>query len=126
MVRRAYSTEPSSTVVDFDDIQSIIKNQSKEYRLIDVREKGELMQGYIPTANNVPLSKFQQAWGLTEDDFEAEFGFPKPQANDKVIVYCQAGIRSAKAADYLSQIGYQKIQNYKGSYADYADKTKSS
>ncbi|SAM05399.1 hypothetical protein [Absidia glauca] len=123
--RRAYSTEPSSSVVNFKDIQAIIKNKNKNCHLIDVREKTELMQGFIPTAENVPLSQFGKAWSLSADDFEAEFGFPKPDQNDTMVVYCQAGIRSAKAAGFLSQLGYEKIQNYQGSWADYAAKTKS-
>ncbi|KAI8342119.1 Rhodanese-like domain-containing protein [Chlamydoabsidia padenii] len=125
LVRRCYSTEPSSSLVNFEDIQTIIKNKNKNCHLIDVREKTELMQGYIPTAKNVPLSQFGQAWTMSPDDFEAQFGFPKPDQNDSLVVYCQAGIRSAKAAGYLSQIGFKKIQNYQGSWADYASKIKS-
>ncbi|KAI8078815.1 Rhodanese-like domain-containing protein [Halteromyces radiatus] len=121
-----YSTGSTFNVVDFDDIQTMIKNKSKDCHLIDVRERMELMQGYIPTAKNVPLSQFARAWSLSSEDFEEEFGFSKPDQTSTLVVYCQAGIRSAKAADYLSQLGYQKIRNYQGSWADYSDKIKTS
>ncbi|KAI8060265.1 Rhodanese-like domain-containing protein, partial [Gongronella butleri] len=91
--------------------------------LIDVREKNELLQGHIPTARNVPLSQFAQAFVAEDDDFEQAFGFPKPDHDSTVVVYCQAGIRSAKAAAFLDQLGYHDVQNYQGSWADYSDKT---
>lgn len=45
---------------------------------------------------------------MSEEDFEDEFGFDKPSEGDEVVLYCQAGIRSNKAADFLRDIGYTR------------------
>ncbi|ORX48300.1 Rhodanese-like protein [Hesseltinella vesiculosa] len=112
-----------STKVDFDHVQSLVQNKNKSHILIDVREKNELLKGAIPTARNIPLSQFALAWQAEDDDFEHQFGFTKPDRDTTLVVYCQAGVRSAKAADYLESLGYQNVENYQGSWADYAAKT---
>ena len=48
------------------------------------------------------------AWTMSPEEFEEEFGFERPKEDDKIIVYCQAGIRSNNAADFLREIGYKK------------------
>ncbi|ORY95522.1 Rhodanese-like domain-containing protein [Syncephalastrum racemosum] len=115
--------DPKPFTVDFEKIHEIIRQNDKKYRLIDVREPNELMQGQIPMSKNLPLSAFTVAWDASPDDFLNTFNFDKPDKTDEIIVYCQAGIRSAKAADYLRQLGYSSVHNYPGSWADYFEKT---
>ncbi|KAG0167388.1 hypothetical protein DFQ28_006354 [Apophysomyces sp. BC1034] len=121
--QREYTTNDSK-IVDFDEIQSLVKNNAKNTHLIDVREPAELAQGSIPTAKNIPLSKFQNAWTASSEDFRNDFGFDKPEYRETIVVYCQAGVRSARAAEYLRQLGYSGVLNYYGSWADYAERTK--
>ncbi|KAI8371640.1 Rhodanese-like domain-containing protein [Radiomyces spectabilis] len=121
---RFYSTEKPATI-DYQGIQTLIKDKNAEYYLIDVREPNELLQGAIPTAKNIPLSQFMTAWSMSEEDFEDTFGYEKPSPNANIIVYCQAGIRSSRAASYLGELGYKGVQNYIGSWADYAEQSKS-
>ncbi|KAI9310990.1 heat shock protein 67B2, partial [Dichotomocladium elegans] len=96
----------------------------KGYCLIDVREPGELTQGTIPTSRNIPLSQFQSAWSLSPEEFKQTVGFDKPTDDSKVILYCQAGIRSKSALDFLREIGYKNVLNYAGSWKDYAQRSK--
>ncbi|KAI9013957.1 Rhodanese-like domain-containing protein [Phycomyces nitens] len=110
--------------VVFEDIQKLIKENDKSCHLIDVREPAEVIQGSIPTAKNVPLSQFVDAWQSSDDLFEKQFGFKKPSEKETLVVYCMAGIRSARAADYLRQNGYEDVRNYAGSWADYAEKSR--
>jgi rhodanese-related sulfurtransferase len=51
-------------------------------------------------------------------EFEDTHGFPKPAPNDKIVVYCKAGVRSASAAGFLAQQGYRDVSNYPG-YMDW-------
>ncbi|KAI9304935.1 Rhodanese-like domain-containing protein [Cunninghamella echinulata] len=123
---RFYNTPTSPfPVVEFEDIQDIIKKQDKNIELIDVREKKEVSQGYIPTAKNVPLSQLEQGWALSDSQFESEFGFSKPNKDKTLVLYCLGGVRSTKAANILQQqYGYNNIRNYVGSWADYSEKIK--
>ncbi|KAI7880853.1 Rhodanese-like protein [Lichtheimia hyalospora FSU 10163] len=125
MTTRRFTAGAENNTVDYDYIQTIIKDKKQNTHLIDVREPNELLQGSIPSAKNVPLSKFLVAWSMSEEDFEDEFGFEKPSEKDEVVLYCQAGIRSNKAADFLRDVGYMRVFNYPGSWADYAERTKS-
>ncbi|KAG2222236.1 hypothetical protein INT45_010649, partial [Circinella minor] len=118
---RLYTTHNEN--VDFEIVQRIVKENDTDYTLLDVREPGEVMQGFIPSAINIPLSKMLPAWTMSSEEFEEEFGFKRPKEDDKIIVYCQAGIRSNNAANFLREIGYKNILNYPGSYADYVDKS---
>ncbi|KAI7894016.1 Rhodanese-like domain-containing protein [Mucor mucedo] len=126
--RRQFNSQANESeifkVVDFNDIQNIIKRDGKGYDLIDVREEKEVVQGAIPTAKNVPLSQFANAWTLSDKDFEQQFGFAKPKKESQVILYCLGGVRSSRAAEYLYSLGYNNLQNYIGSWADYAEKVK--
>jgi rhodanese-related sulfurtransferase len=58
--------------------------------LIDVREADEYVSGHVPGAINIPLSE------LVGRESECGLG-------DTVYVICQAGGRSARACEYLSQ-----------------------
>ena len=67
--------------------------------LIDVREPEEYASGHIPGAVNVPLSSFDGA------------GLPRDRA---LFLYCQRGIRSARAAARLKKRGYTKAKSIGG------------
>ena len=58
--------------------------------LIDVREADEYLSGHVPGAINIPLSE------LVGRESECGLG-------DTVYVICQAGGRSARACEHLSQ-----------------------
>ncbi|KAF7731471.1 hypothetical protein EC973_000279 [Apophysomyces ossiformis] len=123
LIHRGYSSDAAMSV-DYDEIRSIISSNRKDTHLIDVREPAELSQGSIPTAKNIPLSNFANAWATSSEEFLDIFGFQKPGLQENIVLYCQAGIRSAKAAEYLRQLGYSRVRNYDGSWVDYSEKSK--
>lgn len=59
--------------------------------VFDVRETDEYSSGHVPGAVNIPLSQIQER--------VSEF-----KRDEKVYVICQAGGRSARACEYLSQL----------------------
>jgi len=71
--------------------------------VVDVREPGEYGAGHILGARNVPLSRIE-AGG-------AEVGKKKDKP---VIVYCDTGNRSAKAAATLRSQGFARAVNLAG------------
>ncbi len=72
--------------------------------VVDVRDPGEYGAGHILGAKNMPLSRIE--------DGGAELA---PKRKDKpVIVYCDSGNRSAKAAAALRSKGYARAVNLSG------------
>lgn len=47
---------------------------------------------------------------------------PKPTADQEVVFYCKAGVRSSAAAGLAQQAGYEKVGEYRGSWLDWAAK----
>ena len=66
-------------------------------RLLDVRTAAEFASGHLEGALNIPLHQLQQRHG--------ELG----PAGQEVVVYCQSGMRSARAAALLRGLGYQAV-----------------
>ncbi len=74
-------------------------------RLIDVREKTEWDEGYIPGATHVPR-------GFLESRIEET-------VNDKdtpLVIYCAGGVRSAFATKTLQEMGYTDVISLAGGY----------
>jgi len=76
--------------------------------LIDVREPGEVVQGMIPSAVNLPLTVMGESLKLTSDAFKEKFGYDKPRPLQQVIFYCRSGMRSTSACDVAKRNGYTK------------------
>lgn len=74
-------------------MNAVTTNELSELKapiLIDVREVDEYVSGHVPGAINIPLSE------LVGRESECGLG-------DTVYVICQAGGRSARACEHLSQ-----------------------
>ena len=74
---------------------------------LDVREPNEFNLGHLPGAVHVPL-------GLLEGRVEA--AVPRDAT---VVVYCSAGVRSAKAAGALQAMGYADVVSMAGGLREY-------
>ena len=90
---------------------------------IDVRTEREFANGHPQGAVNIPVAFPDPARGMMMNaDFvkvvEANFLHEK-----KIIVGCQAGPRSAAAAGFLQQAGFQDISNMIGGFGGMRDPT---
>ena len=71
--------------------------------VIDVREPGEYSSGHVLGAKNVPLARV------------AAIGAELARRKEKpVIVYCDGGERSAKAAAALKKQGFTRVASLSG------------
>jgi rhodanese-related sulfurtransferase len=70
--------------------------QSEGAMLIDVRESSEYRSGHAPGAKNISLQVIERRLGE----------IPKER---QIVVVCQSGMRSQRAADILSRNGYQVL-----------------
>ena len=76
---------------------------------LDVREPQEWNLGHLPRAIHIPR-------GMLESSIEARV--PREQ---KVVIYCASGNRSAFAADTLQQMGYSDVASMSGGFRGWAE-----
>jgi rhodanese-related sulfurtransferase len=76
---------------------------------LDVREPQEWNLGRLPRAIHIPR-------GTLESAIEA-----RVQRDQRVVVYCASGNRSAFAADTLQQMGYTKVRSMSGGIKGWVD-----
>ncbi len=74
--------------------------------LVDVREKDEWTEGYIPGAQWIPR-------GFLELRVEDQI----PERSSEVILYCAGGTRSALAARSLAELGYTNVKSMAGGFS---------
>ncbi|EGD72818.1 heat shock protein 67B2 [Salpingoeca rosetta] len=89
--------------------------------IMDVREPSEFEQGHIPTAVNVPLNTLLNSDVDASDPEDAWVGgVHLPTSDQKVVVYCKAGVRSHLAQVYLASKGWKNCSNYVGSWLQWS------
>ena len=71
--------------------------------ILDVRTDGEYNGGHIKGAISIPV-----------DEIEARAEKKLPDKNAVILVYCQSGARSARAARALAGMGYTNVSNFGG------------
>ncbi len=64
-------------------------------------------------------TNIKAAFELDFDQFQNQFHMPKPNKDDKIILYCMRGNRSTEAANQLVDAGYTEIFNYSGGWVDW-------
>lgn len=81
------------------EVHEMITN-NEAFTLVDVRTKVEYESEHIKGAINIPLDEIESTTMLSKDA--------------KVVVYCQSGNRSAKAARKLIDNGYKDVYDMGG------------
>jgi rhodanese-related sulfurtransferase len=77
--------------------------------IVDVRTATEFAAGHIPGAKSIPLQDLEKRLGEIDKA-------------KQVIVYCQAGGRSAAAQRLLTGKGFPAVANYEGSWDDWSSR----
>ncbi|MDP4164871.1 MAG: rhodanese-like domain-containing protein [Bacillota bacterium] len=97
-------------------IKTLTEEEFKEgYRkaqLIDVREPNEFEAGHIMGSRNIPLSQMK----LRAKEIRTDL---------PVYLYCQSGLRSGRAGQYLYRRGYKNLSHLKGGFKQWSGKVKS-
>lgn len=75
---------------------------------IDVRTEEEFQDGHVPGAVNIPISVTGAAGMIPNPEFLAVMA-ANFEKNEKLILSCKAGGRSARAAAELESAGFTEI-----------------
>ena len=99
------------------------QQQQNGHTYVDVRSTREFESGHPAGAVNVPLLEHDDSGQMTQNpDFlrvmKASFA---PDA--KLLVGCQAGMRSLKAAQMLETFGFADVSNVKGGWGGARDQS---
>jgi molybdopterin/thiamine biosynthesis adenylyltransferase/rhodanese-related sulfurtransferase len=79
--------------------------------VVDVREKLERDQGYIPGSLHVPRSTLEQ-----------QIEQKVPDKTARIVLVCASGIRSAFAVKTLSELGYVNVEGASKGYIQWKDR----
>ena len=82
---------------------SDFNEQSEKELILDVRSPEEFAEGHLEGAINQ---------NIKADNFSDNIN--KYDRNKPVFVYCRAGVRSNRAAEKLSELGFKKIYDLEG------------
>ena len=74
-----------------------------EYIIVDVRSRREFREKHLDGAINIPLP-----------DIKRNIERNIKNKNKKILVYCQSGVRSARAVGIMGELGYTQVYNLKG------------
>ncbi|MBS4215682.1 MULTISPECIES: rhodanese-like domain-containing protein [Neobacillus] len=83
----------------------------RKAQLIDVREPNEFEGGHILGARNIPMSQIRMRMKEIRPDMP-------------VYLYCQSGMRSARAAQFLHKKGYKDLTQLQGGFKKWSGKVK--
>ena len=110
IMRRARQQIPEWTPSQVQDVLAQKKADSgnQEVVVVDVREKHEWNEGYIPGAIHVPR-------GFLELQIEEAV----PDKSKTVVLYCAGGVRSLIAGTTLKQMGYQNAISMSGGFGQW-------
>lgn len=92
--------------------------------VVDTRTPGEYAQGHLPGAvnwdwmNGVPVG----SWDAVRDDdgLRTELAARGITPDREVVTYCQSGVRAAHTYLLLRHLGYPRVRNYDGSWAEWS------
>lgn len=109
IMRRARQQIPEWTPAQTQEKLNIQRQEGLDgIVLVDVREKNEWDEGYIPGAIHVPR-------GYLELRIEEAI----PDKEQQVVLYCAGGTRSMFAGLTLKQMGYENVISMAGGFSDW-------
>ena len=94
-------TDPTMQTITAAELKDRLDSGTLNALLIDVREEAEWQIVNIPQAKLVPLQTIPSYAPNLPKDME-------------IIIHCKAGMRSARACEYLMSIGFENVTNVEG------------
>ena len=97
-------------------------NSEQGYIYIDVRMPEEYIQGHVPDALNIPVMiRGQGGVGLRMNPDFVDTVTEEMTSDCRIILGCQKGGRSQKAADLLVEAGFTNLHDMRGGFVGETD-----
>jgi rhodanese-related sulfurtransferase len=93
--------------IDAQELAQWVGDESRKFRIIDVREPMEIAQGSIPGAEAMPMSILGSRLGEIDQQ-------------EQVVFICRSGARSGQVCAYLAQNGFENVFNLRGGVIGWA------
>jgi rhodanese-related sulfurtransferase len=94
---------PSNTIkeIDASELAQWVNDATHDLRVIDVRQMQEIAMGTVPRAEPLPLHTLPaKVHELSREE--------------KMVMVCRSGARSAQACMFLQQQGFSNVYNLRG------------
>jgi rhodanese-related sulfurtransferase len=88
---------------------------------LDVRSVPEFQQGHPIRAINIPILNFLPGMGMMPNDDFTSVVQANLSKKTKIVVGCKTGVRSARACEVLSDLGYSDVANVRGGFVGVMD-----
>jgi rhodanese-related sulfurtransferase len=92
-----------------------------EYIYLDVRSVPEFEAGHPAGAINIPIMDFTPGVGMSPNQDFAAVVEAALRKDAKLLVGCKTGIRSARACEAMSQMGFTNVANVRGGFVGAMD-----
>jgi rhodanese-related sulfurtransferase len=87
--------------IEVPELAGWLEEQNPKLRVIDVRQMPEIAAGTVPGAHALPLHNLP----LMVNQLNRE---------EKIVMVCRSGARSAQACMFLAQQGFDNVHNLRG------------
>lgn len=87
--------------IDAYELAQWIQEADKSLRIIDVRQMQEIATGTVPKAEALPLHTLP-------------IRLHELSPNERTVIVCRSGARSAQACMFLQQHGFSNVYNLRG------------
>ncbi len=108
--------------MDRDDLTLLDTRSKSEYRgtRISLRRTGRLPGAvWMEWSETLAQAPGKPPRFVTPDEMAAKLGALGVTKDNEVVCYCQVGVRSAQVYGVLRMLGFPRVRNYVGSWADW-------
>jgi rhodanese-related sulfurtransferase len=99
-----------------------LMNSDQEYVFLDVRMPEEYSKGHVPNSRNIPVMiRGDGGVGIRMNPDFVDSVNSEMNADCRIILCCQKGGRSQKAADLLTAEGYVNLHDMRGGFIGETD-----
>jgi adenylyltransferase/sulfurtransferase len=102
------AVRPSIPEITVEELKAL-RDRGESVLLLDVREPHEVAISDLPGSVKIPLGTLPQS-------------LDRLSKEDPIVVYCRVGGRSARAVEYLQQMGYGQARNLVGGINRWAER----
>lgn len=107
--------------IDPDKAHDLLQSD-QGFTYLDVRMPEEFVEGHVPDSRNIPVMiRGEGGVGLRMNPEFSEVVDQEFKADSKIILGCQKGGRTQKAADILSDKGYTNLHDMRGGFIGETD-----